>query len=231
MVNKKLVLIIVCTIALSNVAIGQNRTYVAESNNPQEFSISLILNEMEDKYCLLLGYWTSDDSYGIITVSYGSCEESRRKITTQDCKNGYKMVFKKRHKKELVVKKGLSQLLNMSFVNNGESTFDMSALFVAFDNAIEDRDKYQSQEFNHYLKLGQYCNGIYCMELFNDGQYLYTIRNIPISTGKFERIGCLLQFFDEELDEAFYAIIKPSGLESRFFPGELKGLPFKFQGE
>ena len=225
MVNKRMVLIVVFTMIISNVIKGQNCTFVNESL-PQDCSFSLILNEEKDKYCLLLGYWTSDDSYGFITISYGNCETSRRKITTIDYKNGFQMTFKKRCGDVLVLKKGFAPLANMSFKFDGESTFDMSALFDAFSNYDEDRDNFRSKEY-HSFKQGKYQYGVYCIELFNDGRYQYKIRDILFSSGKYEREGRLLQFFDTGLDAAFYGIIKSEGIESRFFPGELRGRVFK----
>ena len=227
MVNKRMVLIVVFTIIISNVIKGQNCTFIYESLS-QDYSFSLILNEEKDKYCLLLGYWTSDDSYGFITVSYGNCEISRRKITTIDYKNGFQMAFKIRCGNTLVVKKGFAALTNKSFVFNGESTFDMSTLFDYFSKSFEDREKIRSKEGN-MPKHGKYHNGVYSIELFNDGHYQYKIKEITVSTGRFEREGSLLQFFDKGLDSPFYAIIIPEGIESRFFPGELRGLLFKFQ--
>ena len=132
-------------IMVSNVIVGQNSTFVSESPFLQDCNLSLILNEEKDKYCLLLGCWTSDDSYGFITVSYGICETSRRKITTIDYKNGFQMTFKKRCGDVLVLKKGFAPLANMSFKYDGESTFDISDLFDAFSNYDEDRDNFRSK--------------------------------------------------------------------------------------
>lgn len=226
MIRKRIALIVVFTIMVSNVIVGQNSTFVSESPFLQDCNLSLILNEEKDKYCLLLGCWTSDDSYGFITVSYGNCETSRRKITTIDYKNGFQMTFKKRCGDVLVLKKGFAPLANMSFKYDGESTFDISDLFDAFSNYDEDRDNFRSKEY-HSFKQGKYQYGVYCIELFNDGHYQYKIRDILFSSGKYEREGRLLQFFDTGLDAAFYGIIKSEGIESRFFPGELRGMVFK----
>ena len=136
------------------------------------------------------------------------------------------MTFKKRCGDVLVLKKGFAPLANMSFKFDGESTFDMSDLFDAFSNYDEDRDNFRSKEY-HSFKQGKYQYGVYCIELFNDGHYQYKIRDILFSSGKYEREGSLLQFFDTGLDAAFYGIIKSEGIESRFFPGELRGMVFK----
>ena len=224
MIRKRIALIVVFTIMVSNMIVGQNSTFVSKSPFLQDYDLSLILNEEKDKYCLLLGYWTSDDSYGFITISYGNCETSRRKITTIDYKNGFQMTFKKRCGDVLVLKKGFAPLANMSFKYDGESTFDISDLFDAFSNYDEDR--FRSKEY-HSFKQGKYQYGVYCIELFNDGHYQYKIRDILFSSGKYEREGRLLQFFDTGLDAAFYGIIKSEGIESRFFPGELRGMAFK----
>ena len=79
MIKKRIALIVVFTIMVSNMIVGQNSTFVSKSPFLQDYDLSLILNEEKDKYCLLLGYWTSDDSYGFITISYGNCETSRKK--------------------------------------------------------------------------------------------------------------------------------------------------------
>lgn len=196
-------------------ACSQNGFYYMQDNK----AIQLHLND--GTYTLDFDLSGGDIVY-YERISYGRYTSDSGYMVLHDSILGYTMKMRLESNSKFVFCNGYNGLKGKSFrwtkptrLVSRVTELDVEKIKIACD---EYKNQDSLNPFSYDLYVYSHINHFFDLSFFAEGLYYYSVYDVPILVGSFERIGNLLVLHDNEITEPFYVLIEKEGIIP-FLPG------------
>lgn len=227
---KRFVILLFLMIVFVFPSLSQNHRYRGVVENAPQIpdckrSIQITFNERNYLMLLIDEYY--DDIVVIPVLSVGDYLDSGDTFVLYDKDNESEWVLRKNVDGSLSVEKGFCTIVSTRLVydEGGYDIYKSIEVYLEDCHLKQAKEKYLSQTDLQDLQYGVYeymhpsAIGI---DLMENGRYNYILQDSIFSKGNWERRGNLIEFYDDCLGKAFFALIEDGYIIPKTLPGNFR---------